>query len=97
MIKLFISHRAESDFRRADQKYRDLEPALATRFRKAVRTGFRWIREFPEASPHCDEQHRYCILKTFPYGLVYRLDEAGATIVAVTHFRQLPGYWNEES
>jgi len=57
---------------KARRRYQIIEPVLATRFRKAVKTGFRWICEFPEASPLCDDRHRYCILKGFPYGLVYR-------------------------
>ena len=52
-----------------------------------------FIATFPEASPLCDDRHRHCALKHYPYGLVYRVDGDKVRVVAVPHDRQLPDFW----
>ena len=93
MIDVRLTDSAELEYRGAVRRYRRESAALAKRFKLAFYAGLDWIAEFPEASPLCDDFHRYCILKKFPYGIVYELVGARANVVAVTHFNQQPGYW----
>ena len=93
MIEVRLTDSAESEYRNAVKRYRRDSAAVAKRFKQAFYFGIDWIAEFPEAPPLCDDFHRYCILKKFPYGIVYELVDGIANVVAVTHFNQQPGYW----
>ncbi|MBI5947978.1 MAG: type II toxin-antitoxin system RelE/ParE family toxin [Chloroflexi bacterium] len=53
----------------------------------------RLIQELPMAgSPHLAGTRRV-FLERFPYALVYRVEASVATILAVSHGSQRPGYW----
>ncbi len=95
MIDVILTRAAEKEYASALAWHHRKGPWLARWFRAAVQEGLARIAEFPEASPRCDEKHRYCVLKRFNYGLVYRYQHGFALVVAVTHGSQLPGYWNE--
>ena len=49
----------------------------------------------PHAWQPLDDTYRRCRLHTFPYGIVYRVDEAAAqiVIVAVMHLSERPNAW----
>jgi hypothetical protein len=38
---------------------------------------------------------RRCLLRRFPYGLIYALDQDDILILAVAHTRREPGYWRD--
>jgi plasmid stabilization system protein ParE len=38
---------------------------------------------------------RRCLLKRFPYGLIYVVKEQKITVVAVMHLSRKPGYWHQ--
>jgi plasmid stabilization system protein ParE len=65
----------------------------AAGFEAAVERALAFLATFPEACPLCDDRHRYCALRRYPYGLVYRVDGDEVRVVAVPHDRQLPGPW----
>jgi plasmid stabilization system protein ParE len=54
-----------------------------------------FIATFPEACPMRDARHRYCAVRRYPYGLIYRVDAERVRIVAVAHNRQMPGFWTD--
>ena len=93
MVDVRIIARADLEYRKAYRYYSKVSPTIASRFKAEFFRGKAWMAEFLEASPLCDERHRYYIMKKFPYGIVYEFKHNTAWIVAVTHFRQLPGYW----
>jgi plasmid stabilization system protein ParE len=70
-------------------------PRAAARFEAAAERAVSFIESFPEACPLCDNRHRRCALRRYPYGLIYRLDGDRVRVVAVAHDRQLPGYWSD--
>jgi len=84
---------AEAEYEAALAWYLARSPRAAARFEAAVERAVGFIAVFPEACPLCDDRHRWCALRRYPYGLVYRVDGDHARILAVAHNRQLPGYW----
>ena len=52
----------------------------------------RLIQEMPMAGSPYLAGTRRVLLERFPYALVYRVEATVATIVAVTHTAQRPGY-----
>ena len=53
------------------------------------------IRRFPEAWHPLGKETRRCLLRRFPYGLIYSKDDAGILILAVAHTHRKPGYWRD--
>jgi plasmid stabilization system protein ParE len=84
---------AEVEYEVALAWYLVRSPRAASGFEAATDRAVRFIESFPEASPLCDDRHRYCALRRYPYGLVYRVDGEAVRVVAVPHNGQLPGYW----
>jgi toxin ParE1/3/4 len=84
---------AEAEYEAALGWYLARSPRAASRFEAEVDRALDFIATFPEACPLCDDRHRYCALRRFSYGLVYRVDGTQVRVVAVPHDRQLPGFW----
>jgi plasmid stabilization system protein ParE len=84
---------AEAEYEAALAWYLARSVRAAARFEAAVEQAMTFLGAFPEASPLCDERHRYCALRRYPYGLVYRVDGDQVRVVAVPHARQLPRDW----
>lgn len=96
MINDTILERAAiADYNAAYDRYICSSIETAERFANAVLIARDGLIRFPELAPMCDEQHRYCSIRKFPYGLIYRIDGNIIRIVAVAHDRQLPGFWND--
>jgi len=84
---------AEADYEAALAWYMARSVRAAAGFEAAVERAMDFLAAFPEACPLCDDRHRYCALRRYPYGLVYRVEGDQVRVVAVPHGRQLPGYW----
>jgi len=93
VVEVSLNSDAESEYEHALGWYLDRSARAASGFEIAVERAIDFISRFPEASPLCDDHHRYCSLRRYPYGLIYRFDGVSVRVVAVPHDRQLPGYW----
>ena len=51
------------------------------------------IEQFPQLWPIYDGEFRRCLLRRFPYGLIYRRARRRVIIIAVSHLKQEPGDW----
>ena len=66
---------------------------LGKRFLHEFNLGVKRIVNFPYAwSPVEDNVHK-CILKKFPYNIIYAIEEDRIVILAVAHQRRRPDYW----
>lgn len=95
MAEVSLHAAAEAEYVAALDWYLARSPRAASRFEATVERAVNFIALFPEACPLVDGQYRYCALRRYPYGLVYRVDGDKVRVVAVAHGRQLPGYWTE--
>jgi plasmid stabilization system protein ParE len=84
---------AEAEYEAALAWYLARSVRAAAGFETAFERSLDFVAAFPEASPLCDDRHRYCALRRYPYGLVYRVDGDKVRVVAVPHGRQLPRDW----
>ncbi|MBM3333096.1 type II toxin-antitoxin system RelE/ParE family toxin, partial [Candidatus Sumerlaeota bacterium] len=53
------------------------------------------IGEFPLLWPIYEGEYRRCLLKRFPYGLIYRIETERIYVMAVAHLHREPGYWKK--
>jgi len=52
------------------------------------------INEFPEAWQFFESNTRRCLLRRFPYGIVYSIENDSILIVAVANLHRGPEYWS---
>ena len=51
------------------------------------------IKQFPEAWQLFHEGTRRCLIRRFPYGIIYLRQEDLIVILAVAHLHREPDYW----
>ena len=86
---------AEADLDQAFQFYNSRRPGLGERFVAEFRHAINRILQHPRAWHPMDETYRRCQLHRFPYGVIYRIDDAAQEIVvvAVMHMHRQPDAW----
>jgi plasmid stabilization system protein ParE len=96
-LRTFDFHpEAEAELRSVIAWYDQIDPALGTRFEKAVYQGLERIAANPKAwKLWWDSPARVYQLKRFPYYIPYVVDTQRGIVLAVAHVKQKPGYWRE--
>jgi plasmid stabilization system protein ParE len=88
---------AEMDLEQAFDHYESKKPGLGRDLVHEFRRGVDRILEYPNAWAKLDEVYRRYRLHRFPYGIVYRVSDAGDQfrIIAVMNLSQKPGFWRD--
>lgn len=66
---------------------------LGRDFLDKVELAIRGVAEAPERWPLIDGNIRRCMIRRFPYSLLYRVDVEEIVILAVMHQKRHPAYW----
>ncbi len=77
--------------------YEQKERGLGERFRASVEEAVQLISNIPAAGARWKHHTLRVFPKTFPYSIVYRVEQGQIIIFAVAHFRRKPGYWRERT
>lgn len=93
MAEVVFHPAAEAEFATAFAWYHERSVRAAAGFEDEIERATEFLADFPKAYPKCDDIHRYCTLRRYSYGLVYRVDGDQVIVVAVAHDHQLPGFW----
>ena len=75
--------------------YNSHKPGLGDAFLLEAVAAIDRIGRFPRAWHLLGESTRRCLLRRFPYGLVYHEENGEILIVAVAHLHRRPAYWRE--
>jgi plasmid stabilization system protein ParE len=81
------------EFEEAVRYYRARGRVLGDRFAAEVRFAIRRILETPERWRVLEEDVRRCLVRVFPYSVLYTIEPGFILIVAVMHGKRQPGYW----
>lgn len=73
--------------------YSDRVPGLGADYAAEVEAAIESIASDPFRSPFIDEDVRRYLVRRFPYGLLYTIEEGHFLIVSVMHLSREPGYW----
>ena len=84
---------AEEELNKAIDYYEDIEPGLGYDFALEVYSAIQRSVKFPKAWAVLEGEVRRCLVRRFPYGILYSEEENGIFIVAVMHLHRKPGYW----
>jgi plasmid stabilization system protein ParE len=88
---------AQAEFDAAFARYWDRSPRAAARFEAAVERALGNLTTHPEMYPAYDREHRFAVLRRYPYSLVYQVQASRVFVVAVAHASRSPGYWRGRS
>jgi plasmid stabilization system protein ParE len=84
---------AKADLRSIRRDYNAKQPGLGHRFVRAVGEAIALLAENPEAMQPKEFHVRRWPVQGFPHGLMYRLHEEQAVVLAVFHPKQHPSIW----
>jgi plasmid stabilization system protein ParE len=88
---------AQADYDEALDWYLKRSARAAAGFEAAVAHGVQRISDYPETYALIDKRHRRCLLKRYPFSLVYRIETSGVIVVAVAHSRRRSRYWRHRT
>ena len=84
---------AEEEFNKAIEYYEAIDAGLGYDFALEVHATIKRTVEFPKAWPVLEGGVRRCLVRRFPYGILYSKEQDGICIVAVMNLHREPGYW----
>lgn len=84
---------AQWELTTAIRYYDQQRVGLGWNFYLEVQAAVQRMQQFPEAYPALGEGFRRCLVKRFPYSVMYTLRDNSILIVAVAHQRREPDYW----
>src|SRR5437588_308534 len=84
---------AVADYQSGFNWYRVRSEKAAVGFEAALAAGLQRIVDNPEAYALVDKRHRRCLLRRYPFGLIYRILRNEILVVAVAHSRRSSSFW----
>jgi toxin ParE2 len=93
MMPFIALPEAQQELDEAIAFYEQRVPGLGLSFLSAVQAAFAEICEYPKSCPEVRGPIRRKLIRRFPYGVLFRVDEAEIVVIAIAHLRRRPGYW----
>lgn len=75
--------------------YEAQRQGLGNEFLDEIEQGLHRNRRFPQFWSVYEGEYRRYLLKRFPYGLIYRIDQNRGFIIAVAYLHRKPDYWKK--
>jgi plasmid stabilization system protein ParE len=94
-MKLTIHPMAWAEFREAARYLRLRKRGLAQSLRAEVKKGLQQILASPQTYPILVGSIRRCLIKRFPYGIIYRGEADEIFVLAIMHLKRQPDYWKD--
>lgn len=88
---------AEKELEEVEKYYDNIREDLGDRFRAETEMAISRILDFPNAWQRLSQNTRRRSLKTFLYGIVYRVTPGEIRILAVMHLHREPNYWMDRT
>ena len=92
-MRLEIAEAALDEAEHARDHYAAVRDELGAAFAIELQQALDRIMSRPLAWASVDGRTRRCLMKRFPYSVVFRIEPDRVYVVAVMHQRQSPGYW----
>jgi len=75
--------------------YEGCQEGLGGRFFDAIDQAVQKVVRYPDRWRKFDGDVRRCLVRVFPYVLLYTIESDSVLIVAVMHCSREPGYWKD--
>ena len=89
----FFHPDAAVEFEEAVRYYQERGRTLGDRFAAEVRRTIGSILATPGRWRVLEDDVRRCLVRVFPYSVLYTIEPNSVLIVAVAHAKREPGYW----
>ena len=90
----FIYHPdALTEYADAALYYDQRAPGLGGQFVKEIDASINRILDAPDRWHCVEEDVRRYLVRRFPYGILYTIEESYVLVVALMHLSRAPGYW----
>ncbi len=93
MRRLEVSSEAELEVFEAALRYERERPGLGARFEAEVNGLSARLLEYPLQFPEIEEGARRALVRHFPYGVFFTVDDDRVTVLAVLHLHRHPDTW----
>ncbi len=93
VAKVNLHPEARLEVREALDWYLERSVQAADGFLDQFDLGIQFIVQNPESWPEYEAGTRRCVLRKYPYSIVYREVGEFIEVVAVTHHKRRPRYW----
>lgn len=94
---LIIKPLAEADIEEAQAWYEGQREGLGDEFLQELEGSLSRVCSAPEAHAMIHKNVRRALLRRFPFGVFYRVEEATVVVLAVKHHKQHPRSWKRRS
>lgn len=90
----YIFHpEALNEYSEAVRYYTEQRVKVAQAFINVIEDAVHRLRKAPTRYPAIEEDVRRCMVRKFPYGVLYTIEQDYILILAVMHCSREPGYW----
>jgi toxin ParE1/3/4 len=86
---------ALEEYRQATLWYAERDLALALQFIGSVEDAIKRVVDAPTRWRVIDEDVRRCLIRVFPYAILYTIEMDFVLILAVMHCSREPNYWSQ--
>ena len=94
-MTIFLRPEAESDLRDAYEYYETADEGLGDAFLRAVEACLAGVERSPEQYAIIHRNVRRALVRRFPYGIFYIVENTQVIVLACFHARRDPKVWQE--
>jgi plasmid stabilization system protein ParE len=92
-MKIEFLEAAQTELDQAFEWYETQQKDLGMQFLNEFDAAVRRIIRYPESYILIGKEVRRCLVKRFPYGILYGIDVGKIIVIAVAHLHRKPDYW----
>lgn len=92
-MKIEFLKAAQTELDQAFEWYETQQKDLGVQFLNELDAAIRRIISYPESYALIEKNVRRCLVKRFPYGILYGIDADKIVVIAVAHLHRKPDYW----
>ena len=96
-MTFFFHPLAKQELDDAADYYNGCQNGLGLQFAKDVYTAIQNILVFPHAWTPLSRNTRRCLVKRFPYSVIYQIEDEKIIIIAIMHLNRKPEYWKDRN
>lgn len=95
MAKLIYAAEAKVEIKEAAKYYEGCKEKLGHAFLNEVESAIQSLLQSPRQWRKISGQFRRCLLKRFPYGIIYSTNDDEIFVAAVMHLKRKPENWKD--
>jgi plasmid stabilization system protein ParE len=88
---------AEAEMMDAAVWYEQQQQGLGARFLASIQDGVNRTQLSPRLFAIVEGNSRRCLLKTFPFSIIFEIKPDALIVLAIMHHRRDPGYWKHRA